>query len=742
MKQVKILFIIILSNLSFFTQAQGKDVINIKLPGMDDMVLNKDEATLDVFELIMTRIAEEQKKVTLSYVERDAEQFMSLLDTLGAFTDINYADRGRTNWTPLIHFDRLKRIALAYTLKNSKYYGDTLIYNSLVTALQFWYERNPQSDNWWMQKIATPQRMGVLLIILHFGEPALPTDLLENLLRQMADMGGDFSEDESSSILGANKLDVATHWIYRGCLSRDKAVLEKGVEQAFASLTQTNGEGLQYDWSYQQHGPQLYIGGYGNVLVNGTINLARYLRDTPYALSDNKLRILTTFIRSTFLPAIRGSNFMYNVVGRSLTRLNGLNQSDFWMTLEELIKLDSANVEVYKTAQSRLRGEVPAEAGITPKHYHYWLSDYTLHQRPSYTFDVRLSSKRTYRSEIINEENLLGYFLTDGATCLVKSGKEYANIFPLWDWTKVPGTTAPALQASQIPQPRPKNNYGKNPFAGGLTIDDYGVTGFHLQNKQQKLVKIEGKKAWFFFDQEIVCLGNDIRYKVKNKNVYTTIEQCYLSGDATMIMQNGDMQTIVGNNTINTYRDSELRAVYHGGNGYYFPEGGDIIVSMLRKEGNWNFISPVNREASGDLFTLYINHGETPSNGGYCYYLIPGIQSAEHLQAYQPEISVLSNTSDLQAVIHQKLSLLGVVFYAPGSFTFGQITIKSNRACVMMIKDLYSSEPTIAIADPTHKLKEVLLEISLPAFESMKQVRCTLPTENGYTGSTVIISDF
>jgi hypothetical protein len=60
----------------------------------------------------------------------------------------------------------------------------------------------------------------------------------------------------------------------------------------------------------------------------------------------------------------------------------------------------------------------------------------------------------------------------------------------------------------------------------------------------------------------------------------------------------------------------------------------------------------------------------------------------------------------------------------------------------MMIKDIHTPKPAIAIADPTHKLKEIDLEISLPTFDSVKQVRCVLPTEQGYAGSTVIISDF
>lgn len=114
-----------------------------------------------------------------------------------------------------------------------------------------------------------------------------------------------------------------------------------------------------------------------------------------------------------------------------------------------MIELDPAHINEYKDIISRLSGKHPADYALSPKHTHYFRGDYTLHIRPAYTFDVRMVSTRTARCEYGNGENLKTYFMSDGCTNIVTEGNEYANIFPVWNWTRIPGVTAP--QVPQIP---------------------------------------------------------------------------------------------------------------------------------------------------------------------------------------------------------------------------------------------------------------------------------------------------
>ena len=86
-----------------------------------------------------------------------------------------------------------------------------------------------------------------------------------------------------------------------------------GGDQVYFPIFLTTGEGLQHDYSYQQHGNQLYVGGYGHVFVNGISSIAEYMVGTPYALSGEKLDLLSQFMRTIYLPIIRGKYFLYNV---------------------------------------------------------------------------------------------------------------------------------------------------------------------------------------------------------------------------------------------------------------------------------------------------------------------------------------------------------------------------------------------------------------------------------------------
>lgn len=92
----------------------------------------------------------------------------------------------------------------------------------------------------------------------------------------------------------------------------------------------------------------------------------------------------------------------------------------------------------------------------------YYDSDYMVHHRAAYTATVRVFSNRTINSECVNTENLqgatrarriqlrprliqfsrhtLGRDLADGVTNIYMSGQEYDGVFPVWQWSRIPGT--------------------------------------------------------------------------------------------------------------------------------------------------------------------------------------------------------------------------------------------------------------------------------------------------------------
>lgn len=683
-----------------------------------------------IYDLIMERVRESHLNVNVPELENSVSNSLLILQEDGSFSDIDYTNRAQTAWTPLAHLDRLGDMVIAYLKDSNKYHADDKLYTGIVSSLNFWYDNHPVSTNWYMQQIACPQRMGVILILMRAGNKKLPADLETKLIERMEKEGN--RPDQSTSFgTAANKMDIATHWLYRGCLLKDRSIVSFAVEQCFYPLHLTTGEGLQYDYSYQQHGSQLYIGGYGYVLAEGISKVAVYLRDTPYALPDEKVNYLGTFLTKAYLPVIRGQYFLYNVMGRGMTRVGSLKQTSFIPVLKNMILLDPVNRIAYENAIHRLDGSEPANYGLTAFNTHFWRSDYTLHQRPAYTFDVRMASTYTCRNENGNGEGLHGYFLTDGATTIVRDGDEYYNIFPVWDWTHIPGVTSPVM--SDIPRPNAWQTSGSGTFAGGVSDGIYAVSAYML-NDTAYHVNTSAKKSWFLFDDEIICLGSGINSEAKER-INTTVNQCLLKSDI-IVNQNGEISTLGRGADVTTDR---LLWVLHDKVAYYFPEKSNVTLTSRTQAGSWHFINsslsadPVEK----DVFKLCIDHGVNPANEKYAYYILSDIKSISEMESYDySHISVLDNTDKVQAVTNKKLDITGFVFYEPATYINGDLQIIADRACVLMIKGIDEKHPELYIADPSRKESVINLEIKIKG--KVINQSCTFPVyPEPYAGSTL-----
>lgn len=682
-------------------------------------------------QTIIEQIQAFHKGTKISTIEKNTDYYLTLLQPDGAFTDIDYTERAQTNWKPITHLDRLKIIVQAYTMTGSKYLGNNEIYDRIVQMLRFWYQTHPTSTNWYMQQIACPQRMGVLLILMRSGATPLPADLEKSLIDRIKAEGG--RPDQKGSLgTAANKLDIATHWIYRGCLTADKAVLSFGVEQAYHPLRLTTDEGLQHDFSYQQHGSQLYIGGYGWVVIDGISKIATYMMGTPYELSGEKLQLLSSFVRESYLPIIRGQHFLYNVLGRGLSRKDALNQSGMAVVTDRMITLDPSHADTYKKAKHRLSHTQQADYGLQPKHTHFWRSDYTLHQRPGYTIDVRMVSKYTGRNENGNGENLKGYFLADGAMDIATTGDEYVDIFPVWDWTRIPGVTAPVL--TTIPQPTQWYVGGTSSFAGGVSDGKYGATAY-LLNGDKNNVNTGAHKSWFFFDDEVVCLGAGI-HSSSSEKVNTTINQCLLKGPVTACIS--QEETTLPDDISKT--SNRISWVHHNGVGYFFPQGGNITVEKRLQTGNWKAINnslddaPVNKE----VFKMWLEHDTSSANEKYAYIIVPNKETADDVRKYKMNnITIMANTDSVQAVKHNVLNLWGVVFYKKATFRYDSVSIHADKGCVLWIKDIGSTQVKVHVADSSRMQSDITLLFTLPSIKGIRELKCKFPVHpDPYAGAS------
>ncbi|MCC8145533.1 MAG: DNRLRE domain-containing protein [Bacteroidales bacterium] len=678
----------------------------------------------------------ELKDSNISSANSNTTDYLSKIKVDGSFPDIDYADTSQTNWKPLDHLNRLKPMVLSYIHPQSSYFENEELYNTIVEMLKYWHQSDPTSTNWFNWEIGWPQRMGVILILMRSGKEKIPADVENNILNRMKSISKGPNQAGSQGT-GANKMDIAMQWIYRTCLQADKTNLDFAVNQLYLPLTFNLGEGLQHDYSYLQHGMQLYIGGYGNSVLTVMTKAAFYFEETEYETTGERLNLISEFVRRAYIPAIRGKYMLYNAVGRGLAVKNGINRSGFPSQLQKMIELDPEHTTEYENSIKRIEGTESVEFAIEDSHRHFWRGDYTLHQRPGYTMDVRMASTRTCRNENGNGENLKGYFLTDGAAQIAVSGDEYVDIFPVWDWARIPGITAP--QVKSIPQPSQWEKTGMSRFTGGVSDGLYGVTTYHLQDlpgyaSYNYNINTEAKKSWFFFDNEIVCLGSGIQSTNANP-INTTINQCLLSGDVNVELADNLSSTLSKGS--HSYANN-LSWAHHNKIAYYFPEGGNIELRNDSQSGTWNSISSNSNDATRiekDVFKLWIDHGVKPRNSNYSYVIVPNTTSIEEAKNKLSDVEVLVNNEKIQAVYHKDLNILGVVFYKAGILTVGDITIRSREACSILFKNPDSENIDVYIADPSCNLNQVTLLMQHPTLGD-KELICVLDNSKAYAGST------
>lgn len=669
-------------------------------------------------------IASEEKRAaknggTLSSL---AQEYLIALQDDGSWQGIDYASTDRKNWPSKLHLERLRVIAAAFAQT-----GNSEFEQAAIKALSYWFQVDP-SAHWWWEEIGKPNFLGPVGMML--GE-SLPL----NLRFETANiLPWGIGHQDSWKLTGANRTDIAMGVLYRGLLTEDSDLVGTALKDIEGTIVISTEEGIQEDLSFQQHGKQLYTGGYGESFFNPVIRWAYNVNDLQWKFSQEKIDILTNFYLDGMRWMTRSNTLDYNVSGRSITRENApLTQPTEGA---QQIKLDSMTTMDMVAALSPERA---AEALVFKEHVyndgpsgingfkHFWRSDYSVKVTDDHLFGIKMNSKRIEPTETGNGENLLGYWLGFGSTFLMQRGDEYHNIFPVWDWKLIPGVTAPEYEEAsawwgEIMQPDVS-------FVGGVSNDKFGVSAMdmninitHLERiesdtskeRGKRIPLIEGggntkaKKAWFSFNDEVVALGAGI-HSTHSENVNTTLNQTLLNGTVTVDGTPLDQ----GNHDI-----YNANWVHHDLVGYIFPEQGQRMLSNRAQTGSWQRINSGQSAevVSKDVFTLRIPHGVQPDNGAYQYIILPG-KTAEETATYYLDlpIAILENSTRIQAVRHDELKVSGIVFHQAGSIVLNSdLTLSVDQPSIVLL-DESGSEPVVTLSTPDQVYAKVNLTLDSKA---------------------------
>ena len=242
-------------------------------------------------------------------------------------------------------------------------------------------------------------------------------------------------------------------------------------------------------------------------------------------------------------------------------------------------------------------------------------------------------------------------------------------------------------------------------------METYGAATFDFKSVHDPL---KARKAWFFFDQEYVCLGAGINSDAEYP-VATTLNQCLLNKDVVVKTKTPAQLLSRGEHNL-----KDVSWVLHDSVGYFFPVPVSANINNTTLSGNWRQITHQSRATDEpvqkDVFTLWLDHGKKPVSASYTYIVVPGISSSS-LERYSKtkNIVILANSTEIQAVQSKSLNISEVVFYQPGKINLGNnLILTSDSPCILMVKLNGKTIDEISVSDPTEKLSSLRLSVNVP----------------------------
>lgn len=617
--------------------------------------------------------------------EKTIINFQRQLNKDGTWPDIKYNDDKRSDWEPSKHVVRIAEMAKAYCKPGHPLFKNKDLHFSILLALNHYLSKNYKCKNWWYNRIGVPRSMADILILMGNAIPKETSALALKKIVSQAKIG----------MTGQNKVWLSEILLVRSLVENKPELTKRSLRSILSELRVTTQEGIQPDWSYHQHGPQLQLGNYGAAFAASLLKWATIFHKTPFSLDNQQLDILRNFI-------LEGTNW---VVWKGRQDLNGCGRQvrkncqkikgrAALRQVQKLLVIDPRNQSIYS---ERLASNEDKATNTFVGNKHFWRSDIMIHRRPMWYASVKMSSERVIGAEAVNFENMLGRHLGDGVLFVHLTGDEYKNIQPVWDWHRPPGTTTDQSNTNLIPNKklcRPPVSY-----VGGVSN---GTSGFAVYEvKSDTLV---GRKAWFFEGDRIICLGTGIS-STSGGQILTSIQQALLEGP--VVGQAGNLAK--GKYTLNVGT-----WIHHSKIGYHLIDSDHAVLQIDGQTGNWHRIftkqgsqTPITR----DVFSLWLDHGQKPKEQKYAYVIYPDINVSDmDITCQSSNLKILSNSTKLQAISLDNMKLVRAAFYQAGTLTYaGNKELKVESPCLI---SLDWSRKQLFIADPTQTLEQVNLSLN------------------------------
>lgn len=391
-----------------------------------------------------------------------------------------------------------------------------------------------------------------------------------------------------------------------------------------------------------------------------------------------------------------------------------------------------------------LASSVPARDLVPPAHHAAFNAmERTVHRRPGWSFALARSSGRISRYEYMSGENLTPWFQGDGAHHLYLSGQDQTHAYgvdhlTVVDPLRLAGVTAPVEPRRTVPElygtlwyddpehgftasSEAQNTYvyfprGTGDHSGGARLGAYGTAAMVIGDDAAYAADragllpdgfvthrgARGTKSWFLCDDEIVVLAAGVGDPA-GRPVASTFDT-RIAAPETPLALTGELRGGApwegpGTAPLAWLRwadPAEGTAV-----GYALLSGPPVTVRLDTVTRSRRAVRLTNPDTpvTKQVFTLGVDQRAGGPPVSFAYALVPGA-TARRLRSYADgPLTVLANTTRLQAVRHARLGLLAVNTFTPGVHRTAGLAVDGPAS--VLVRRTPDGATALAVSDPT-----------------------------------------
>ncbi|MDX1284635.1 MAG: polysaccharide lyase family 8 super-sandwich domain-containing protein, partial [Draconibacterium sp.] len=411
---------------------------------------------------IKKRIVKELLKI-----EVDDGQIADLIETIkedGSWPGINYENVFRTNYEHSKHINNLVALSKSFKNPSSSFYKNMDAKSCFNKAIDFWNEHDFIADNWHTNEIANPKKWNAILFLM---ENELSKEQTEALVK----MAGRANFNSWGARPGGDQIKIAGIAAELAIFLNDEETLSEAVRIMANEIQISSGNGIKPDLAFHHRVDRVTsILSYGTGYAGAFADWAVRLSGTKYNFPEETTKLVIDFYLDGICKSmVHGKSKDPGAMNRGISRIGYVSLVNASIP-EKLSKASDYRKDELENIVRIRNGE--QKPNLTNNKF-FWHSEYHSHQRLEYFTSVRMHSERNHNMEYPhNFESLKMHHYADGSNFISITGKEYYDIFSVWDWQKIPGTTV--VQKDKHPSYREIVKWGKTDFVGGITDGIYG----------------------------------------------------------------------------------------------------------------------------------------------------------------------------------------------------------------------------------------------------------------------------